>query len=98
MYEALKLLANRFYQCSVDEYLSKFGLRRESLHAQASENVIYLSERDMEFYGFRSLNDIELKECNISELNPREYCGIYCKLIAQGLDALGVNEKHEKEQ
>lgn len=94
MYEELKLLSNRFFQCGVDEYLKKFGFVRQSSHSQASESVIFLSETDLKFYGFDRMKPLDFDECNISELNPRDYFGVYNKLAWQGLDSLGLASKH----
>lgn len=94
LYEELKLLSNRIGGCGIDKYLRRFGFVRESFHSQASENVIYLSERDMSHYGFFKMPPQDFEDCRISELNPRDYFGVYNKLISQGLDGLGQFYKH----
>lgn len=92
-YEELKLLASRLGNGNIDNYLAHFGLSRESFHEQHSENVFYLSERDMVFYGFSEMAPADFDECNISELNPRDYFGIYNRLIALRQDGLGISQK-----
>lgn len=96
IYEELKLLASRLGTGNIDKYLSKFGYSRESFHEQHSENVFYLSERDMTYYGFAEMQPADFDECNISELNPRDFFGVYNRLIAQKLDGLGISQKQTK--
>ena len=98
LYEELKLLSNRLYQCGIDEYLRKFGFVRQSSHAQASESVIFLSEADLKHYGFNNMVPLDFDECEIAELNPRDYFGVYNKLVWQGLDSLGLAAKHAAEK
>jgi len=40
------------------------------------------------------MKPLDFDECNISELNPRDYFGVYNKLVWQGLDSLGLASKH----
>lgn len=98
LYEDIKLLSNRFFQCGIDEYLRKLGFVRQSSHAQAAESVIFLSETDLKHYGFNQMAPLEFDECNISELNPKDYFGVYNKLVWQGLDSLGLAAKHAAEK
>ena len=98
MYEELKLLSNRLYQCGIDEFLRKFGFVRIRSHAQSAENVIYLSSRDILRYGFSQMNPNDLDECNISTLSPSSYFGVYNKLVSQKMDSLGLFEKHSKQK
>jgi hypothetical protein len=98
LYEDIKLLSNRFFQCGIDEYLRKLGFVRQSSHAQAAESVIFLSETDLKHYGFNQMSPLEFDECNISELNPKDYFGVYNKLVWQGLDSLGLAAKHAAEK
>lgn len=98
MYEELKLLSNRLYQCGIDEYLRKFGFVRTRSHAQSAENVIYLSSRDISRYGFSQMKPEDFDECNISILSPSSYFGVYNKLVAQKMDSLGLFEKHAKQK
>lgn len=98
LYEELKLLSNRLFQCGIDEYLKKYGFVRQSSHAQASESVIFLSEADLKHYGFGEMPPLDFDECNISELNPKDYYGVYNKLVWQGLDSLGLAAKHAAEK
>ena len=94
LYEELKLLSNRLGGCGMDKYLIEFGFVRESFHSPVSENVIYLSERDMQRYGFYEMDKADFEDCRVSELNPKDYFGVYNKLIGQGLDSLGLLRKH----
>lgn len=94
LYEELKFLANRLGSCGIDKYLRRFELVRESFHSPVSENVIYLSERDMQHYGFYEMDKDDFEDCRVSELNPKDYFGVYNKLIGQGLDNLGLLRKH----
>ena len=98
LYEELKLLSNRLYQCGIDEYLRKLGFVRQSSHSQASESVIFLSEADLKYYGFNDMAPLDFDECEIAELNPRDYFGVYNKLVWQGLDSLGLAAKHAAEK
>lgn len=98
LYEELKLLSNRLYQCGIDEYLRKLGFVRQSSHSQASESVIFLSEADLKHYGFNDMAPLDFDECEIAELNPRDYFGVYNKLVWQGLDSLGLAAKHAAEK
>ncbi len=98
MYEELKLLSNRRFQCGVDEYLRKFGFVRQSSHSPASESVIFLSEADLKHYKFDKMSPLDFDECQIAELNPRDYFGVYNKLVWQGLDSLGLAAKHAAEK
>ena len=98
MYEELKLLSNRRFQCGVDEYLRKFGFVRQSSHSPASESVIFLSEADLKHYKFDEMSPLDFDECQIAELNPRDYFGVYNKLVWQGLDSLGLAAKHAAEK
>ena len=96
LYEEIKLLSNRLGATGINDYLQRFGFSRESYHAQASENVIYLSSRDLQYYGFDEMVPIDYDECQISELNPRDYFGVYNKLVVQGMDSIGLLQKHSK--
>jgi len=96
IYEELKLLASRMGGGSIDSYLSGFGLSRESFHEQHSESVFYLSERDLDYYGFREMAPADFDDCNISELNPRDYFGVYNRLIVLNQDGLGISQKQAK--
>ena len=37
----------------------------------------------------------EFSECNISEINPADYFGVYNRLVSQQLDRLGTIKKQE---
>ncbi len=96
LYEELKLLANRLGNGNINNYLDRFGIKRTSFHKQESENVFYLSERDITFYGFHEMLPEDFDECNVSELNPRDYFGIYNRLITQNQDGPGAMKKQMK--
>lgn len=96
MYEELKLLSYRMGTGNIDRYLARFRLSRESFHEQHSENVFYLSERDMAYYGFTGMDPEDFDECNISELNPRDYFGVYNRLVIQQQDGLGISQKQTR--
>ena len=96
MYEELKLLSCRLGTGNIDRYLARFELKRESFHEQHAENVFYLSERDMAYYGFAEMEPEAFDECNISELNPRDYFGVYNRLVVQQQDGLGTSQKQTK--
>lgn len=96
LYEEIKLLSNRMGATGINDYLQRFGLSRESYHAQASENNIYLSSRDLQYYGFLRMPPIEFDECEISELNPRDYFGVYNKLVFKERDCMGYLQKQSK--
>ena len=95
-YEELKLLAERFGAGSIDQYLARFGITRERSHEPKSESVFFLSERDLNLYRFLEMEPQDFDECNISELNPNDYYGVYNRLVALGQDGLGSSQRQFK--
>ncbi len=95
LYEELKLLSSRLENGLIEQYLNKRGFARERFYGKSSESVFYLSERDMKYYGFDTMSSQDFIECDIEELNPKDYFGVYSKLIAQGLDGPGTSSKNQ---
>lgn len=86
-YEELKLISSRSGFRTMDEYLNHHGFTRAVSHTRKADNVFFISEDDFEYYNFYSMNPDSYKELEVTDLNPRDYIGVYNKLIAQGLDS-----------
>lgn len=87
LYLELELLSRRYGKTSKDEYLKKYGFKRESSHERNVADVIYLSEDDLKCYKFGSASIDILKRCNLQELEPLNYFGVYNKLVFNGYDS-----------
>lgn len=89
LYETLKLLSSRLNQGNMNKFLEQYGFTRESSHEREIDERFYLSEMDLVYYRFGDLSDVELENCEIKELDPVDYYGVYNKLIFNNQDGLG---------
>lgn len=92
LYDELSLLYRRFGYKKIDEYLAANGFSR-IVDKKSTDNIIYLSERDLDNYGFidncQTFDEINerLKNLKISYIDPYENLGIYRRLSYDGLDS-----------
>lgn len=93
LYDELCMLSKRLGFSNVDEYLASHGVKR-IVDKKSTENTIFLTERDLEHYGFlRGITSTEemekvLKEkFGIEYVGPYENLGIYRRLAFEGLDS-----------
>ena len=92
LYDELFMLSKRLGFSSVDEYLAAHGCRR-IVDKKSTETVIYLTERDLEKYGFfagcKNAEELEarLKSLGVEYIGPYESLGIYRRLVFEGLDS-----------
>ncbi|MBP3581840.1 MAG: hypothetical protein J6J33_03740 [Clostridia bacterium] len=93
LYDELFMLSKRLGFDSVDEYLASHGCKR-IVDKKSTDNVIYLTERDLEHYGFlKGIKNPEEMETllrnwfGIEYVGPYENLGIYRRLAYEGLDS-----------
>ena len=92
LYDELFMLSKRLGFNSVDEYLAAHGCRRV-VDKKSTETVIYLTERDLEKYGFftgcKNAEELEarLKSLGVEYIGPYESLGTYRRLVFEGLDS-----------
>ena len=93
LYDELCMLSKRLGFNSVDEYLAAHGCRR-IVDKKSTENVIYLSERDLEHYGFlrgvktpEEMENVLREKYGIEYVGPYENLGIYRRLAYECLDS-----------
>ena len=92
LYDELCMLSKRLGFNNIDEYLAAHGYQR-IVDKKSVETVIYLSERDLDKYGFlagcKSAEELEkkLSELGIEYIGPYENLGVYRRLVYEGLDS-----------
>lgn len=96
LYLELGLLSKRYGKTTKDNYLESLGYKRESSHERVIDDMIYLSEDDLSNYKFLSADFELLKECDLKELDPLNYFGVYNKLIYLGYDSMEMKRKNTK--
>ena len=100
IYGELLFLTKRRKFKDINDYLQSKGFSRDVVTNLKSERTMFLSERDLKYYGFfdgcETEEDLErvLAAYDIRLADPVDYIGYYRKLAFEGID--GLAKKNDK--
>lgn len=103
VYDEIAFLSRRFGFSNINDYLKARGFIRDVAYDRKAPNCFYLSERDIEFYGF--LDGCEHVECaeayleskGVRKVDPYANLGVYRKLAYEKRDYLSQMARKHKQ-